>query len=614
MTTHLNTNLLLNPDAEAGGGSVDGNFVETIPDWTTGGNFTVVEYGGTGGFPTAAQAAPIDGGSNFFAGGPNSSTSSASQIVSFSDLASSINAGGIAATLSGYLGGYLNQDDQMALTVTWYDSLADVLGSFTLPIINAAARGDTMSLQYVSGTVVVPVGAVSAKVEMDATRYSGSYNDGYADNLSLSFSAIPAVSPYGTNLLLNSGAEAGSGSPTGNDIESIPDWTTTGAFTVMQYGAAIAPTTAQATPIGGGSNLFAGGPNTALSTATQTVLFSGISSDIAAGYVTATLSAYVGGYSSLSDHMAISATWLDQNGDSLGSFALPTVSDAARDEGTLLDYVTDTVTVPVGAVSARIEMDADGSGSNSYDHAYADNVSFVLLACYRRGTMIATSDGEVPIEELEIGEPVMTHDGTARPIKWIGRRAYDGRFVANNRSVLPIRIAANAIADGVPHQDLDVSPKHAMLIDGVLVPAELLVNDVSIWQLDAVEEVAYFHIELESHDTILAEGAPSETFVDCDNRNMFQNAEEYARLYPSDERRSWQFCAERLSEGAPKLRAIRKRLAQRAGIMDPRLRGGDECTRSKRLARTLAVQQVLRRYRDSAFATQGSMQPVAARR
>jgi len=131
------------------------------------------------------------------------------------------------------------------------------------------------------------------------------------------------------------------------------------------------------------------------------------------------------------------------------------------------------------------------------------------------------------------------------------------------------------------------------------------VNGVSIWQVDAMEEVAYCHIELETHDAIVAEGAPSETFVDCGNRGMFQNAAEFAQLYPADDRPSWRFCAERLSETSPKLRAIRKRLAERAGI---------KRVRADAMVRALAVQQVLRRYRASAVATQGSMQPVAARR
>ena len=67
---------------------------------------------------------------------------------------------------------------------------------------------------------------------------------------------------------------------------------------------------------------------------------------------------------------------------------------------------------------------------------------------------------------------------------------------------------------------------------GVLVEAKDLVNDVSIVQAEQVDDVEYFHIELDTHDVILAEGALSETFVDDDSRAMFHNAHEYAALYP----------------------------------------------------------------------------------
>jgi hypothetical protein len=175
--------------------------------------------------------------------------------------------------------------------------------------------------------------------------------------------------------------------------------------------------------------------------------------------------------------------------------------------------------------------------------------SITDIACYARGTMIRTDRGEVPIEELSIGDRVVTLFGEARPIRWIGRRAYDARFVAGNRALLPVLIRQDALDDGVPRRDLYVSPKHALFLDDVLVPAEQLVNGVSIFRCETVATVEYFHIELDTHDIILAEGAPSETFVDCDNRFMFQNAGEFARLYPDCNAPTWAFCAPRVEEG-----------------------------------------------------------------
>ncbi len=193
------------------------------------------------------------------------------------------------------------------------------------------------------------------------------------------------------------------------------------------------------------------------------------------------------------------------------------------------------------------------------------------IACFLRGTLIWTERGEVAVEDLAIGDEVVILSGEVRPIKWIGHRAYDGRFVAANRSVLPIRIEAGAFDDGVPARDLWVSPEHALYIRGVLVPASLLVNGATITQTQRIDWLEYFHIELDSHEVILAEGAPAESFVDCDNRFMFHNGTEFARLYPADSRPSWEFCAPRLKADSAELTAIRAALLERAEALGDRL-------------------------------------------
>jgi hypothetical protein len=170
--------------------------------------------------------------------------------------------------------------------------------------------------------------------------------------------------------------------------------------------------------------------------------------------------------------------------------------------------------------------------------------------CYCRGSLILTSRGEVAVEDLVVGDSAVTASGAARPIKWIGKRSYAGRLAANNPKVMPICFKRGALADNVPRRDLWVSPEHAMYLDGALVPAKLLVNGVSIVKAASVEEVHYYHVELETHDVILAEGAAAESFVDDGGRGVFHNVLEFHALYPDETiPTAARYCAPRVEDG-----------------------------------------------------------------
>ncbi len=208
----------------------------------------------------------------------------------------------------------------------------------------------------------------------------------------------------------------------------------------------------------------------------------------------------------------------------------------------------------------------NGAVPTDFYTEYANGLVYIAVdavACYLKGTKILTGSGEVPIERLRIGDRVRTKDGALKPIKWIGRRSYDGRFAANNWEVLPVLILAGALAPATPRRNLYVSPRHAMFIDGMLISAADLVNGTSVLQIESMDRIDYLHIELEEHDAVYAEGALSETFVNDDSRMLFQNAHEYEALYPDEVPVSPLFCAPRFSEGF-ELQAIRDRLTQGA--------------------------------------------------
>lgn len=156
------------------------------------------------------------------------------------------------------------------------------------------------------------------------------------------------------------------------------------------------------------------------------------------------------------------------------------------------------------------------------------------VICFYPGTRIRISAGEVAVETLSIGDMVLTAEGEAKPVRWIGRQTVCTLF-ADPIRVLPIRIAAGALAECLPARDLLVSPDHAILVDDVLIQAAALVNDTTIRREDAVPTTfTYYHVELADHALILAEGVPAETFVDNVDRLSFDNWDEHEALYGAE--------------------------------------------------------------------------------
>ena len=188
-----------------------------------------------------------------------------------------------------------------------------------------------------------------------------------------------------------------------------------------------------------------------------------------------------------------------------------------------------------------------------------------ITLCYLRGTRIVTPTGVSLIEDLKIGDPVVTRFQGIQPIKWIGWQRFSGQFLKRNPDKHPVCIKAGAIGPSLPANDLYVTPAHSMLVDGVLVLAENLVNGLTITKDVVPEEVHYFQIEMEKHDCIIAEGTWSETYADCAGlRGQFHNASDFYQLYPDEPANSEPaLCAPRPMRG-PQLDAALRPLVARA--------------------------------------------------
>ena len=153
--------------------------------------------------------------------------------------------------------------------------------------------------------------------------------------------------------------------------------------------------------------------------------------------------------------------------------------------------------------------------------------------CFLGGTCISTPDGSKPVEKLQIGDCIVTDDGRAVPVKWIGRHTVVAAFRPAER-LMPVRFAAGSLGEGLPQTDLTVTADHGMLVDGVICQAGALVNGSTITRVPLAEmgeTFTVYHIETEAHEIILANGAPAETFIDNVSRRAFDNYAEFEALY-----------------------------------------------------------------------------------
>jgi hypothetical protein len=169
-------------------------------------------------------------------------------------------------------------------------------------------------------------------------------------------------------------------------------------------------------------------------------------------------------------------------------------------------------------------------------------------SCFLKGTKISTPSGDRLVQELQIGDEVQTLAGR-KTIKWIGYNKFtkeEGRTWQD--SIMPIRVMRFAIDDHTPHYDLYLSPYHCIFFNEALIPVMYLINEATIAQgtpsdMSAIE---YYHIELDTHEVIYAEGALVESY-DGWNRDNFSNFMQYERLYGAE-------CQSEMTPFAPILR------------------------------------------------------------
>ncbi|MGJ8546287.1 MAG: Hint domain-containing protein [Sulfitobacter sp.] len=227
------------------------------------------------------------------------------------------------------------------------------------------------------------------------------------------------------------------------------------------------------------------------------------------------------------------------NGDIIGT-TIVTANMSALPPSTFTVSVTDTGVVSANfagyAVGGTIPgtewttTSQDGwdfiiagrTGDNSGRAAIDDVDITAAIMCFASGTRIMTREGPRAVETLRAGDAVLTRDRGYQPIRWVGHRMVSVAAQRANPKLAPIRISAGAFGHGQPRTDLWLSRQHRVLVASKIATrlfghAEVLVPAVKLLALEGVTQekgnrpVAYWHLLLDHHAIVYAEGAAAET-------------------------------------------------------------------------------------------------------
>ena len=215
-------------------------------------------------------------------------------------------------------------------------------------------------------------------------------------------------------------------------------------------------------------------------------------------------------------------------------------ADLLVEAGASYDAVNQTISTDDGrhyAVSLPAGTTLDATQESGGATLFTDQT-----LCFGKGTHIrVVRDGQITdiaVTSLRVGDIAVTATGGHVPVRWIGHRALDENLLAAHPESGPVRILPGAFGENLPARTLSLSPGHPVLVGadpdgegGVLVPIMCLINGTSVaWE--RVKSVEYWHVELERHDILLAEGLPAESFLDYGNRGWFENGAAHALTNP----------------------------------------------------------------------------------
>ncbi|WP_281701031.1 Hint domain-containing protein [Acetobacter malorum] len=161
----------------------------------------------------------------------------------------------------------------------------------------------------------------------------------------------------------------------------------------------------------------------------------------------------------------------------------------------------------------------------------------MVITCFLSGSMIRTANGDIAVEDLQIGDQIIAFDwkknkNVARSVVWAGKaHATVQAGLPLDEAGYPVRILKNAISKGVPYKDMLITAEHCLFFEGNFVPARMLVNGRSIFYDTSITSYDYYHVETEEHSVITADGMLTESYLDTGNRASFRQDTKIASLH-----------------------------------------------------------------------------------
>lgn len=175
--------------------------------------------------------------------------------------------------------------------------------------------------------------------------------------------------------------------------------------------------------------------------------------------------------------------------------------------------LADTVQRALDTVTINLDYNRDGTFPLSDQD---------VVPCFARGTKIITSRGNVPIEDIAVGDLVLTKDRGLRAVTWIGSIRLRDKDLRRRPQMRPVRIKAGSLSQDNPTTDLIVSPQHRIILrsnavmeifgcDEVLVRAKHLIGMDGVDHANDIEEIEYFHFLCDRHEIVFANYAATES-------------------------------------------------------------------------------------------------------